>query len=877
MNDLQLTERQIQRERELNTIAFERWKTDINDQEKKSDASNTPFARQWKHLIFDLIVKGLQAEIDDPSRIRNSVATKAVRECIGVSLTYKKDPKTGEKIVEEKMENQFDLELAVFVTLQLILDNALAPEMKTTTVDKSKGGNRVCHPAIDRTGLIERIGSRIEQQIAFKYIEACFPKYFKNLDSVVAGGKDGKARSSSYYWRVNMTRAIKKKADALRLEGKDEEANRYEWKPFGANKKHIGSWLLEGCLKYCWVKPNNAKEPHKLFAEATRQITPTKKGVFIVLSKEADQMRRMYLANHEMFILDDLPMLCPPVEATNDNYGSWLLGASLTKPSDHKGEVSLSPSMLAYINNLQKVSYKINTFVLSVMDLLVKKNVGLGSFKPHFYVEPQDIKQSLGVIDTGDYEEDYKTLEALGDKFKQAKRDKSDAKAREIEKTQKGRQSLQVFRNALKLAKDEKFYYPYQWDFRSRVYCRSTTSPQPQGPDYSKACIRFGEETPVDDDTPRYLAVELANHAGMDKVSFHDRIEWVNQNTRNITLVATMMEPNGDINGALEFLEGMSSPWQFLCSAEEFYHCFIIGDRKTTSIRCSVDMSCSGAGIHAGWKLDATDAEAVNVTPSDTPQDLYMRVFKALQDVNDGSIRPDLLQTWVEQGYARKASKRMIMVLQYSAGIKKQLEEFDDVHKDFPTHLQLTDEERMSLFKLWKKATSKAMSVDSVINWFQARVKEIHKSGKTVVLIPNATGCIQTMKYPHYETKQVMSFHNGRFTESHPTGEADLKAWKRSITANATHMCDSAIMCIAFQDFPHSFSTIHDASHTYASSAMTDMVTRLKRGYIEAVGLNIWDEFRKLNGIDTNNKATDFIQTKTLDLNDVMKSQYIFA
>ena len=876
MNDYEITERQIQRERELNTAAFNKWKEEISDQQKKSDASNTPFARSWKHLIFDLVVKGLQEEIDDPQKVRNSVATKAVRDCIGVSLTYKKDKKTGEKIIEEKQENQFDLELAVFVTLQIVLDNALAPELEESVPDKGTNGRRVCHPACDLTGLTNRIGERIEQQIAFKYIEACFPKYFSKLDKAIAGGSDGKPRSSSYYWRFNMTRALKRKADNLRAEGNTKEAEKLEWKPFGSNRKHIGSWLLDGVLKYAWVKSHADADPHLMFTKVERQLSPTQKGSFVVLSEEADAMREKYLRDHEKFILDDLPMLCPPTEATNENYGSWLLGAQLSKPSEHKGSVHLSEVMLSYINRLQSIPYKINPFVLSVMEHLVKHNEGLGGFNPHHYVEPADVKQSLGVIDTGDYEADGKVLASKGQAFVDARKARSEAKAKEVEKVMKGRQALRIYTNGKKLAKDPQFYYPIQWDFRSRCYVRCMTSPQPQGPDFSKACVKFANEQPVDDDTARYLAIELANAAGKDKVSFHERIQWVQSNLADIKLVATMMEPDGDPSEAIKCLKDMSEPWAFLAAAEEFYHCCLIGDRQTTSLRCGVDMSCSAAGIHAGWKLDETDAEAVNVTPSSRPQDLYMRAFQALQEVNDGTISPDKLQAWVKSGHARKIAKKMIMVFQYSAGIKKQMQEFDEIHRDMPSHLQLTTDEQKSLWHLWQKATAKTMSVDSVIAWFQDRVKEIHAEGKTEVLIPNAAGSIQTMKYPKYKSKRVESFHNGRFTESIPTGEADLKAWKRAITANATHMTDAAILCLGLHDFDCSFSTVHDAAYTYASSAMTDMVARLKDGYIKAVEMNIWDEFRKLNDIPLD-KSTGFIQTKTLDLETVRQSKYIFA
>ena len=74
---------------------------------------------------------------------------------------------------------------------------------------------------------------------------------------------------------------------------------------------------------------------------------------------------------------------------------------------------------------------------------------------------------------------------------------------------------------------------------------------------------------------------------------------------------------------------------------------------------------------------------------------------------------------------------------------------------------------------------------------------ELHKQGKKEVLIPNATGSVQVMRYPLFEIRRIKSFHNGQMTFRIETGEADLKGWKRAILANATHMTDGAILAIA--------------------------------------------------------------------------------
>jgi hypothetical protein len=763
--------------------------------------------------------------------------------------------------------------------LQLMLDNALCPEHAGKIIDKATGKERNTYPAIDKSKLIKQIGERVEQQIAFKYIQECFPDYFNALDKIFEGGRDDQPRSSSSQWRTNMKLALKRKADNLRAEGNDRDADRLEWKPFGNDSQSVGDWLYAGVMKYAQLKPEDG-EPFYLFQEYMLKDENNKTRKFTNLSPEADKYRSEYLKKHKRFIVDDLPMLCPPVDADTGHYGSWLTSVQLSEPFENKGELRISKLMLDYINRLQSIPYKINPFVAAVMDYLVKRNRGLGKFVPHFYQEPLSVKQALGVVDLGDRAANTKELIELGDKFKEAKKDRCRQIGKEVKKVQKGRQSLLIWTNLQKLKGLDQFYYPYQWDFRSRAYCRCSTSPQPQGTDYSKAAIQFAEEQPIDDTSKFYVSVELANTAGKDKVSFSDRVKWVEKNQENIILVATCMDEDGDPEAAMRYLETLSEPWQFLAAADTYYHCFILKDRKTTGLRCGVDMSCSAAGIHAGWKRDKADAEAVNVTPGTKPQDLYLRVWSKLLEINRiaavPAIRPAALDQLTELGYGRKLAKKMVMVFQYSAGIRKQMEEFYQIHDELPSHLQLNKSETKELWKLWPQATEQSMSVDAVISWFQARVTELHKMGKKEILIPNATGAVQVMRYPLYEVKQVKSFHTGRLTEYIPTGEVDLRAWKRAITANATHMCDAAILAIGLHDFDSAFSTVHDAAYTYPNKSMQEMLDRLRKGYVEAVKMDIWDEFRKINGLPLD-PATAFPKTNTLDLDDVLNSDYIFA
>lgn len=792
---------QLIREEDQHKTAFNKFKKAQAEQELKNDGSNTGYARHWKRFVFEELLNGLQKEIDDPGTyIRSSKATQAVKQCLGIPLVTKKRKDTGEtERVTANQRNYFDLELCAFVALQMVLDNALCKAQDIKTIDRKTGKLKQCYGRKNRDELIRKIGERVEQQLYFKYVNDIFPEFFRMASERAEGGKDDMPRSSSYYWRYNMKRAIQNKKEWLIKKGETDKADLLDWQPFQKmEKKHIGLWLVAGCLKYT-----------HLFKEQLIQEKASQQS-FIVLSDWAQQNKEDYFSNHQPFIWEDLPMICLPVEATSENYGSWLTTVEQSKPDTNKGHLNISDVHLEYINRLQSVAYKINPFVADVMDLFYDKKIKLGKFKPHEYVSPAEVNQRLGLAHIADREEQTKQVVAHPF-FKEAKRERSIEEARQVKKLEDAIQSRGIYLSMCKLRDYQELFFPYSWDFRGRAYCRCVTSPSPQGADYSKALLKFAVEHPLDNRSKHYLSIELANNAGQDKLNFDQRLKWTAANEANITLVATMLEDEGDFSRALSFLESIAkeNPWQFLAAAEEYYRCFIKKDRHTTSIRCGMDMSCSGAGLMAGIRRCKTGAILVNVYPTNEPQDLYRACWDALVELNkkqDNHIRPELLTLLTEQKHGRAIAKKMIMVAQYSAGLQKQMMEFYEYHDELPEHLQLTQDEVRLFRKLWSQAVNKVCSFSFVVDWFQDRVQEIFDSGKTVVNIPMPTGSTQVMRYPIYKPHQVKSFHHGslgytKLTEYKPTDKPDLKKWNSSITANAIHSLDASCLALGLKQF----------------------------------------------------------------------------
>ena len=74
---------------------------------------------------------------------------------------------------------------------------------------------------------------------------------------------------------------------------------------------------------------------------------------------------------------------------------------------------------------------------------------------------------------------------------------------------------------------DKTLNFLYNCDSRGRIYCFNGNYLTPQGSDVAKALLEFANPKPV---SVEDLCIVIANHAGQDKLSFNDRLQWVNDN-----------------------------------------------------------------------------------------------------------------------------------------------------------------------------------------------------------------------------------------------------------------------------------------------------------------------------------------------------------
>ena len=129
---------------------------------------------------------------------------------------------------------------------------------------------------------------------------------------------------------------------------------------------------------------------------------------------------------------------------------------------------------------------------------------------------------------------------------------------------------------------------------------------------------------------------------GRDKLPFDQRVAWVEQHMNHVTAVAKnpleAPTPDGetgeDICHGRWWLNG-EDPWQVLATCFELDAVTKSGNSEGFLSRLPVhqDGSCNGLQHYAALGLDKAGGEAVNLTPSDKPQDVYSGVLSIVLEV----------------------------------------------------------------------------------------------------------------------------------------------------------------------------------------------------------------------------------------------------
>ncbi|AIX12970.1 RNA polymerase [Pseudomonas phage vB_PpuP-AnF1] len=418
---------------------------------------------------------------------------------------------------------------------------------------------------------------------------------------------------------------------------------------------------------------------------------------------------------------------------------------------------------------------------------------------------------------------------------------------------------------ASKFADYEAIYFPHNLDWRGRVY--SLTSFSPQGNDVTKGLLQASKGEPIGEDGIQWLMIHGANTAGVDKVPFDERKQWVRDNEECIL---------GCARDPLQNTEWMSmdSPFCFLAFCFEWAGVKRDGANHVSALPIAFDGSCSGIQHFSAMLRDEVGGRAVNLLPSPTVQDIYRLVSDGVNsilrddvdngtddssetvvDKKSGEIRErrvigtrTLAAMWLAYGVDRSVTKRSVMTLAYGS---KEFGFCDQVRDDIVQpaidagKTMFTDAQQASRYMahlIWVSVGKTVVAAVEAMGWLQAsakllssevkdkKTKEILKPAMPVYWVtPDGFPVWQEYKVADKVRIDLIFLGDVRLQTSvmqgdKPTNKIDARKQESGISPNFVHSLDGSHLRMtvvkAHEAYDVSFfALIHDSFGTIPAHA----------------------------------------------------------
>ena len=871
MNEEQRQAKQLEREdasKKAGERQFEKSETNNN---KINNASSNTFGLAMIKARHELVIKNIEKLTKIHLGTKSNERNEALKQCIALDLNG-------------KAHELMDIEVWAFLGFQTVIDNLFNPNRESSKEIGKYGGDKRLIAKKDQSELELHVGKLINNQMALKLIKVTFPNWFRVHDKFAKSPYEGGVRATPSYWNKRMVRSINKFAKKLEdkgdLIGAEFLRNRKPWTE--SDCRIIGELVVKAVL--------DANHDYLISAW---HYEGKKKRYDIVLTGEGQlkaQELRDYVA---AYAFDALPMCVTPNIITNDSLGGWFYELLQEPEKSHKGEIILSDKHLEFINRQARVKFQINPFTQQLLHRLMDENKPLGKFDYQMPEYKPDVTANLGVSGYTDPSERQQQINLLSkEEIRNARRDTDKQYHENIKQTMHNIISDKLVRMCDKVAEDDYFYIPMKFCFRGRIYSRVPFLSF-QGTDAGKYLLRFHDKTPIDDRTEHWLKIGIANAAGQDKKCWDERINWFDKNREAIVNVGKMLS-TGNFSSAYEFLngDGIDDPFCLAALANEYVKIFVEKTQNYSQVFVLVDASCSGTSIFNAWRLNKAGALKTNLIDTPKVNDIYMAVWEEIKRLAPHrAFRASHIKRLEQSKLLRKMMKSTYVPASYASPIGEQLTKLKAFNEQYlipagigfkcPKPNGRGINEIKTLQSLWTEALDNVSSIQTVVDWFKKRTREILDSGAKEVVCTSCNGSKMILRYPKSDLKTVTALGNA----STRSRRKSLKKYKdepfkkkllSSVTANITHMTDAAALCEAVWDWEVPYVAVHDALGLAPSQTLDDGIQRLKRGLITATKHNIWDTFRSDNNLPLDHVTAGPV-IGDLNIEDIMGSNYMFS
>lgn len=568
------------------------------------------------------------------------------------------------------------------------------------------------------------------------------------------------------------------------------------------------------------------------------------------------------------------------------------------------------PEVYDAVNIIQNTPWKVNKKVLDVVNMVEKlNNTPIDDIPQMEPLKPEDY--------AGETEEELKA-------WKKA--------AAGIYRREKARQSRRlslsfIVNQANKFSQFKAIWFPYNMDWRGRVYAVPMFNPQ--GNDMQKGLLTLAVGKPIGADGFKWLKVHGANCAGIDKVTFEERIKWVEDNHDNI--MATAKAPMDSI----EWWGKLDSPFCFLAFCFEYAGVMHHGLSYSCSLPIAFDGSCSGIQHFSAMLRDHIGGHAVNLTPSGKVQDIYRIVSDRIEeelkvllvngtdnetvtheDKKTGEITErlklgtrELARQWLTYGMSRKVTKRSVMTLAYGS---KEYGFADQVYEDIVmpaidsgSGAMFTEPSQASRFMakmIWEAVSVTVVAAVDAMKWLQGAAKllaaEVKDKKTGEILKPclpvhwvTPDGFPVWQEYRKKDTTRLNLMFLGSFNLQ-PTvnrgtkKELDKHKQESGISPNFVHSQDGSHLrktvvhthrkygVMSFAVIHDSFGTIPaDAEHLFRGVRETMVETYRDNDVL----LDFYEQFEYQLHESQRDKLPELPKKGKLNIEDILSSDFAFA
>ncbi|CAI5744431.1 unnamed protein product [Peronospora destructor] len=683
----------------------------------------------------------------------------------------------------------------------------------------------------------------------------------------------------------------------------------------------VGAAVVDCIQRTCYV-PNNSGEvstPELCAAKGLPAPEPAfihnyvfdrnrRAGVIQIHQKMADTVLATNPdANVMPWTARYLPMLVPPRPWTGIVNGGYLrLRTKIMRQRDsawqmdcvQRGDID---GILKALSLMAEVPWVINKEVLDVIIQIWEDGGNFGDLPTRTDVPLPDQNSPEFANDPELYYKNVRKIEQLNREFHSLRCD-----------------VLYKLQAAEEFKDESELYFPYNMDFRGRVY------PIPPnlnhlGSDLSRSLLIFRDRKPLGENGLRWMKIHLANVFGVNKCSFDERVEFVDAHLDKA--VASAREPLGE--GDCAWWKGADYPFLALGVCFELKRAIESPDptKYMSNIPIHQDGSCNGLQHYAALGRDNRGGAQVNLVPAPRPNDVYMGVatqvlakvehdtaldVPSVEEVNamlesaSGTHRAELSRLlrqahrkkcaqFLDGIITRKVVKQTVMTSVYGVtyiGARKQISA--RLHETFLTKGHIMDESLES--DIYHAACYCAgLTMDcmgdlftaarGIMEWLAKCAAQAGESGQLMSWI-TPLGLPVVQPYRSKSTRQVRTKVQHVLMIEDEGRQVSVGRQKSAFPPNFVHSLDSTHMMLTarrcIEEDNIVFAAVHDSYWTHACS-VDIMNRRLREEFVNLYEQPILEDMlTELRLRFPDMEFEDVPQLGDLNLRSVLDSPYFF-